>query len=495
MDIKAKIEMNKKNIWQAVEDYKKHTREKDVLDDISEKFVSRLAKDNAYAKRELRTLFRMSPVWDESLDALVINGTRTHNPDYARVQQLAEDILFPAQQIMNLEDVELLNCAIRFFTHPKENPEPAIEAMEKIAPKAYAPRKKRSRIFHALCDALGVADNRAGSNFQRLYAQFADEISSRKIDFKLYVSLNPAHFLTMSNPKVDMRGDTLTSCHSLNSTSYSYNNGCSGYARDNYTFIAFVAAEPAISETLNNRKTARQIFAYKPGNGLLLQSRLYNTEGGTCGAQADSRLYRDLIQRELSDLEGAPNIWKTYTYVNNSKCSIGAGTGFGGYTDWLYKEFNAKLSIRIDHEENYESFNIGTYGLCIQCGEEIDKWLYCYDCNDSFYEEDEDEDRCEACGDYFSSTYLVIDSHGHETYVCAGCRDRLYAYCDECHVYYPKADVVEVAEEIRICPSCLERHYAKCPDCGKYFLKEELKDGRCVDCLAKFKENGKEVAA
>ena len=51
---------------------------------------------------------------------------------------------------------------------------------------------------------------------------------------------------------------------------------------------------------------------YKPGNGLLLQSRLYNTYGGTSGEQADSNLYRDLIQRELSDLEHAPNLWKTF---------------------------------------------------------------------------------------------------------------------------------------------------------------------------------------
>ncbi len=152
------------------------------------------------------------------------------------------------------------------------------------------------------------------SELQSALKQLADN-RRKKIDFKLYVSLNPAHFITMSNPKDDKRGDTLTSCHSFNSTSYSYNNGCSGYARDEYTFITFVAADPSNPETLNNRKTMRQIFAYKPGNGLLLQSRLYNTSGGTYGAQEDSKLYRDLVQREISDLEGAPNLWQTYGYL------------------------------------------------------------------------------------------------------------------------------------------------------------------------------------
>ncbi len=493
MELLTKAKMNEKNIWRALEDYGAHTSHKRVLEDVNEKFVSRLARDNAYAKREVRELFRKSPVWDEELDALVINGTRTHNPDYNRVQQLAEEILYPAQQSMDFEEISFLNEAIQFFSRPKGDTTKAIEAMEKLAPKAYAPRKKHSRIFRSLCEALGVVDDTAGSEFQRLYAQFADEISARKIDFKLYVSLNPAHFLTMSNPKRDERGDTLTSCHSLNFTNYTYNNGCSGYARDSYTFIAFVAADPSNAETLNNRKTARQIFAYQPGNGVLLQSRLYNTGGGTYGAQEDSKLYRDLVQREISDLEEALNLWKTFNYCNNSKCTISAGDGFGGYPDWLYDNFDAKLSIRNDHAEDFMPFTIGTYGLCIECGREINRHLYCYDCNSDEYDDDEEE-QCDECGEYFNETYTVTNSNGHEISVCANCRDRYYIYCDECSSYYPRERMVEVASGERVCPDCLARLYRKCEDCGKYFPIEELKEGRCAECNATGGK-GKEVAA
>ena len=130
-----------------------------------------------------------------------------------------------------------------------------IDAINQLAPNAYAPRKKRSRIFKAFCDALGVTDLSAGSEYQRLFAQFADELSTKKIDYKLFVSISPAHFLTMSNPKKDKRG------------------------------------------------TTRQLFMYRTNNGLLLQSRLYNTSGRACGAQAESKPYRDLVQRELSELE------------------------------------------------------------------------------------------------------------------------------------------------------------------------------------------------
>ena len=462
MEIQEKIGLAKKNIWQAIDDYRAQTYTTKVLDSIMDKFVDRLAEDNTHAKGELRNLFRSSPVWDEELDALVINGTRTHNPDLRRIQTLADTILHPARLGADMEKREKIRRAISFFAQPEDDPSLAVQAIESLAPRAYAPRKKKSRIFKAICDALHVSDDRAGSKFQKLYAQFADELSARKIDFKLYVSLNPAHFLTMSNPKCDRRGNTLTSCHSLNSTEYEYNNGCSGYARDGVTFIAFIAADPSNPETLNNRKTMRQIFAYKPGNGLLLQSRLYNTSGGTYGAQEDSRLYRDLVQRELSALEHAPNLWKTYAYCGNPYCSIDRGEGFGGYADWTYEDFDAKISIRNDHMEDFQNFSVGTYGLCIHCACEIDENLYCSDCNEEEDEENEEneeneDETCEDCRETVSTTYLVYNSSGHELYVCADCLAEHYSRCSACGNYFPRDDVEALADGRAVCRSCRER--------------------------------------
>ncbi|MBP3819974.1 MAG: hypothetical protein J6H31_16935 [Butyrivibrio sp.] len=456
MKMEDKIKMAEKNIWQAIDDYRAHTYSTAVLDDVSDVFVHKLAKDNTYFKSELRDLFRKSPVWNEELDALVINGTRTHNPDYERVANLAEAILAPVRMQLNITQKDLLDRALRFFCFPDEDPQIAIDAMDKLVPKAFAVNKKPSRIFRSLCEGLGAASTEAGSKFQRLYAQFADEISSRKIDFKFYVSLNPAHFITMSNPKNDKRGDTLTSCHSFNSTSYQYNNGCSGYARDPYSFIAFVAADPENPETLNNRKTMRQIFGYKPGNGVLLQSRLYNTSGGTYGAQKDMQLYRDLVQREISELEGAVNLWQTYIYHNNSHCVIGTGEGFGGYADWFYPDFDTKISIRCDHAEDYQSFNLGTYGLCIECGKEISAHLYCCDCGSE--RDDEANEQCDECEEYFESVYPVYDLDGNEIYVCAACRNQYYAYCRDCGEYHPREIMAVQEDGTMLCRSCQSAH-------------------------------------
>ncbi|MBQ9631372.1 MAG: hypothetical protein IJV04_00425 [Lachnospiraceae bacterium] len=293
------IDKLRTDIWQAIEDYGRYSNQTAVLDDVSDDFVDQLACDAAYAKDKLRTLFRTSPCWDENLQALVINGTRTHDPDIDLIGRLGRDILMPAYNEGKI-NLNQLDWIVSFFQDLNHDNPGYVEAIDIVAPKAYAKGKKRSRIFKAICQQLGIADETAGSEFQRLYAQFADELTSRKLGFKLFVSIHPAHFITMSNPKGDSRGSTLTSCHSFNSTDYQYNNGCSGYARDETSIIAFTVSDPKDPELFNNRKTTRQIYAYEPGNGVLLQSRFYNTSGGTRGAQEDSQLYRDLIERERS---------------------------------------------------------------------------------------------------------------------------------------------------------------------------------------------------
>lgn len=471
MNMEEKIAFVRENIYGAIHDYGLHTSSNAILNDVSDCFVERLARDSVYAKAPLREMFRKSPAWDEKLDALIINGTRTHNPNYELINNLAHKILNSVTISMSSSEYDLLGKALRLFTEPDTDKTESIEALNIIAPKSYAPRKKLSRVFKALCTELGVVDETPGSEFQRLYAQLADELSSKKISFKLFVSLNPAHFITMSNPINDKRGETMTSCHSFNRTDYPYNNGCSGYARDSVTMIAFTASDPNIRETLNNRKTTRQLFMYQPGNGLLLQSRMYNTSGGTHGAQAESKVYRDLIQREISACENAPNLWKTFRYYNNDKCVyLDEGDGFRGYPDWIYSDFNAVVSIRNDHADNYKLFKIGTYGLCIMCGDLCSSGLYCSDCEDKHCH------CCEECGDYFDECEMaqVYNRYGDPLWVCENCRDNYYTYCDHCDRYYPNDIMTRINNDCYVCEDCLRSDYNYCEECEKYYHNDYI---------------------
>ena len=473
MEMQKVIEQAEQNIGQALKDYGRHTGQVGVLDDVSDRFICQLAKDSSWAKQELRKLFSRSPVWDERIDALVINGTRTHNPDYDRIRDLGNEIMEPligfGREIDSDKETQILS-AIDFFASPDTDTGSkarGVSAINKLAPAAYAPTRRPSRVFRSLCAALGVADETAGSDFQRLYAQFADELSAKRISFKLYVSINPAHFLTMSNPKGDRRGMTLTSCHSFNSTEYRYNSGCIGYARDEVSLIVFTVDGPGSPESLNNRKTTRQVFAYRPGNGLLLQSRMYNTSGGTRGAQADSKLYRDLVQREVSMLEGAPNLWRMYPYGGGHEDTVDTDDGFGGYRDWEYPEFDGKVSIRAGHEGDWEALRVGAPGLCICCGAETgsEGWLYCGDgekgiCSECGH-------ACGNCHDYVGETFPVYNGEGDMVYVCEGCRDRYFTRCGDCEDYYPNGQVRSV-EGGYVCSGCLAEGYFCCEECGEY---------------------------
>ena len=490
-------ELTRNNIWTALDDYFRHTDSDDVYENISEQFVERLAQDAINSKQALRELFCKSQGWNENLQAIVINGTKTHNPDYTLVHDLANSILRPVKWDADCDKLNLIDRAICFFSRPNDKADEYIDAINQLAPQAYAPRKKRSRIFKAICDSLGVTDLSAGSQFQHLFAQFADELSTKKIDFKLFMSINPAHFLTMSNPKRDNRGSTLTSCHSFNVLDCDYNCGCTGYARDDVTFIVFTASNPDNPETLNNRKTTRQLFMYKPFNGLLLQSRLYNTSGGTCGAQAESKLYRDLVQRELSELEGVPNLWKTEKYCGNKlDIHISCGDGFGGYADWPHSDFDAKISIRQDHAHDFETFDVGAYGLCISCAGELSSKLMCNDCNHDGCE------FCQECENFCSETWDVINRHGERIHVCESCLDEFYRLCEHCQEYFDKRQMTMIHDGSYVCSRCLSDEYLLCAECDEFFLADEVslavdKDGnnvyvcdscrdnyysRCVEC-------------
>ena len=482
------------NIRTAVDDYFRHSSSdgsREIRDDISEHFIERLAVDAARGKRDLRNLLRKSPSWDEHLQAVIINGTRTHDPDYAYVSRLAHEITDPWTRDKSRNDMHRLDDALRYFSRPNVSDNVRdlyISAIKELAPNAYRPRRKKSRIFKSLCDALGVTDESAGSDFQKLFAKFADELYGKKLTFKLFLSINPAHFLTMSNPKCDNRGDMLTSCHSFNSTGYEYNCGCTGYARDDVTMIAFTVDNPDNPETLNNRKTSRQLFMYKVDGGVLLQSRMYNTGGGTYGAQKESILYRDLVQRELSALEGVPNLWKTEDYVANKRhIYFDRGFDFGGYPDWEYINFNPKLSVRLDHDGDAEGFAVGTAGLCIKCGTEINEGLYCKDCDDS-------QKKCDWCGEYHDEDNLRVayDRYGEEILICNDCFENDFGRCDLCEAIHPFEYLRCLENGEHVCSDCFESDCECCNDCGAAYYDSDLntafdrEDNEvrvCDDCL------------
>lgn len=477
-----------REIRTAVKAYSAHTSQTDILDDISPEFIRRLAEDSTSAKSALRAFLSRSPLWVPELDALKIPGELPADVDSHSVDEIADRILFPAQLLTvdpdKTRDIETLREYVVNDTVSDE----MISALSRIDPKAYKPGRKKSRVFRDCCKALGIADESAGSDFSRNFAKLSDLLNVSPRKFTLYVSINPAHFLTMSNPKGDERGSTLTSCHSLNGTEYPYNNGCSGYARDSVTMIAFTVADDEDPETFYNRKTTRQIYAYKPGNGVLLQSRMYNTAGGTYGAMKETAVYRGLIQKVISDLEGVPDVWEMQDSYRSDYVS--AHRDFGGYTDWTYSSFGGNVCLLDAFADSAEPITVGAAGLCVVCGCKTSEGMYCDD------HREEDGEPCEECGDRTDPDELWhVYYHGRnwteERMVCEWCRDRSYTYCDSCEEYHNNDSMTRTGNGDWVCERCLEEFYSICDDCEEYYPTEDFvravdEDGNekyiCDDC-------------
>lgn len=471
MEMQELIARAERNIKTALEDYGRHTEQQEILEDVTDAFIHRLAEDSTFAKQELRELFSKSPAWDPDLDAIVINGTRTHDPDYNKINALIFEIFM--NHIENKSDYSKFHNVRRYFAMSKKERESdyyefCLHSLNDLAPHAYHPGKKMSRVFRDFCRETGIADETKGSKFQKLYAQLADEMNSRKIDFKLFVSINPAHFLTMSNPKEDERGDTLTSCHSFNREEYDYIAGCSGYARDATSFIVFTVDDPTDVETLNNRKTTRQIFAYRPGSGLLLQSRMYNTDGGVTGKSEITPLYRDLIQREISDLENVPNLWKTYSSTGDKNHLVKRGKGFGGYLDWTVNHFDGHISIRSDCSEDPEPLTVGAYGLCVKCGKETKFGAYCPEHSDL------DIIICPICGEMVEAdNAVIVHYNGEDVEICKECREKQFVYCDCCYEFHLLDELTEIDGEL-VCDKCAKDSIRTCCFCGRKHLSYKM---------------------
>lgn len=381
--------INREQIIKFKDAYWAHTdvKREEIRDVMSEDFISVLAADALYAKEGLRNMMRHSQYWNESLQAWAIPLVHKHTPNPAKIESIVLDIwqLFGKYYNFTTSVRNDLNEAAKFFAAPdgQENAE-SIEAIINLAPRVYHEGKKKTKIFRELSKSLGLWDEQKGSYCQKYWAQLGDEWTVKDLKYTLYVSINPAHFLSMSNPKGDSRGESLTSCHSFNGE-HCYKSGAIGYAIDDVTMLAFTAANS--DDALLNRKTSRQVFCYH--KGALLQSRLYTSRndrsyGGIrsreVGEYWEYKEFRVAIQNEISRCENGSRYWRTTDYrtkngkLNKFGVCVNKHSDFGGYEDWEVfsrEKGMIRISVRKDMLDEIEDFTAGEASLSLRTGEPI----------------------------------------------------------------------------------------------------------------------------
>ena len=478
----AKVNALRAQIREAIDEYLSHTSDPDGMERISDEFIHNLASESVYGdKAELRDMLRRHPQWDEELDAVVVTAKVDVAPNMRVVGDSLNEIIIPAMRAADYEQSRLIVSAAKWFYAADDDAGKALylKALESVAPHAYHAGCKVSKILRKFLQAIGAWDDTAQSNCQRLYAKIADEFAPAP-DFTLYISVNPAHFLTSSNPHSDKRGEMMVSCHSLNS-GCGYRAGTSGYARDGVSLIVF-SAKKGERDSLNTRKTLRQLFFYKPDNGILVQSRLYKTNarnndpyGGTSGEQPESKVIRATVEGVIAQCEGAVNLWKSQPYCdNNIHFQMDIADGFAGYPDWIYSSYAARIAVRKDKTDDWETFTVGAPSLCWECGEENhSEDVFCEDCVHSSY--------CDECENECSDDSLTrVYRNGQEYFVCEACLSSYYAYCEDCDEYHYIDEITYIESlDKYVCDDCLNQSYTRCEVCGEYFYDEDTQ--RAVD--------------
>ena len=387
------IEETKKEIMKGWNSYWEHADGKWTPVDA---FFENVAKESFKAKASLKNLLRKHPQWNEAKECIIIDGTVENSANFDNIKKALNKVERASDMSFPLLDALRVFCSDS-FNEDSEEGKKAIEVLNSQKENAYTKGKKKSRVVKAIFDTLESLFEDA--NFENIinkqFSIIADELNAKSRNVKLIVSVNPAHFLTMSNPHSDDRGRMLVSCHSLNS-SYSYKNGCVGYACDAITMIVFTVNNFDDEESWYNRKTSRQLFMYKPDSKVLLQSRMYDSAGGTTGRQPASKPYREIVQKIISDCEEKPNLWRSFNYnpcrehyEEYPHFEFEEAYNFAGYPDWTFPDFAPMISIRKDwtEDEDERSFIIGAASYCTDCGREIkahntNKHMVCQKCLD-----------------------------------------------------------------------------------------------------------------
>lgn len=367
---------------------------------------------------------------------------------------------------------------------------------------------KTSRFVRSACEKRGI--DVESPEFQALFQPYADEIAVVKHDvenFRLFVSVNPADYLTMSY------GDTWASCHILNpdvartrdGNSYSgcYKAGCLSYMNDECTLVCYTAGsefDPC------ERKKTRQLFHINTDERCVLQGRLYPYGGRHYLHDA----YRNIILDVFAGLWDVKSGWNTEMSTDHDGfCTACGALHYQDYDNITYSGGITGVNTSYPKCINGLSTDatIGAEAYCLDCGDELEdsEQVECSGCLRETF-------RCDDCGEVLDPDYVVwiddtpycVDCVGTccvcgEAYAlrelteirgglaCSHCFRYHSATCDRCGDHVRNDEIGEV-RDVCVCEECFEAYYSECDECGSCFLTEDMEVGAdgdvlCAECF------------
>ena len=405
------------------------------------------------AKGPLVDVLRQHPNWNEQELAIVFEVSEHRGIDRDTVDETKYDLMLFSEKIaMTPEERSDFKAAINETTadHARVPDESRLMEIARRGHIKCAPGQKASRIINKIClhfgldhyeeDKVIAGEPRRVKPYNAIFARLADALNPAEIQKTAVLSVHPCDFLEMSN-----KDDVWHSCHCLGDGCYK--GGCQSYMGDGVSMIFFTIDESVRADFHKAPRITREIFCYT--EGLLLQSRLYPTDNAE---QYD--LYRNLVQRAISECLGAPNLWTTRRELKNISDFWTTASGALHYTD--YDNGYASLSF-LKGGEPYGHLRIGSQSLCPCCGEPInnhrhikcdhcEKVVICKDCGETVRKCDTHYlegafyckacvHRCSFCGEYTHGTvYPAFDEMGTLREVCAPCHNDIVEPCSRCAI-------------------------------------------------------------
>lgn len=299
-----------------------------------------------------------------------------------------------------------------------------------------------------------VPDEALLAKIQNEYSVYMTKISEANKNGKIYLSVHPFDFLTVSE-----NNHGWSSCHSLDGD---YRDGNLNYMVDDCTLIAYFAGSEGFEAQLpnfpegilwNSKKYRMLIHLKVSADGtVVLLNKEYPYQfkiGYNKIVEVLKKLYPELKDATPS----------SYNYEENGSPAIHKMVKrFSGYSD-LSRGYATILSS-VDEEEfsGRTLMTIGQRYLCLSCGDELasDEGSdgACENCSEAC-----ENITCSECGRRVleEDAYYIDDRND---YICWHCYEELYSVCAICGETVLKEDITHIESlEIEVCSDCFNQNF------------------------------------
>lgn len=452
------------------------------------------------SKERLRTILSKHPLWNE--DELAIDW----------------EIEVPNKEQRDLAKSRYCTIVAQYREEYRNDYDRLMPLLEQVGFNSFIEGSEIFKLF-GLHIAKGMKPTRAlrkffdetmmsrVENFEKMFAELADALSTKPLKRRITLSIHPMDFLRMSY------GNSWSSCHHIGKRGC-YSNGTLSYLMDEQAMVVSLLDPNSKDKTYEQPKINRMMFFLNESNDVL-QSRLY--------PQVRIQELEDILAKEVAQkISECLNIEQTFkAVVSDVACDCyvtSAGTHYRDYACtnfgqriWSTKDVPGKFKIGHDcycvscGEPNNRNgslncgcagneawrvfvdfvcpnsgrrfYNIANskynpkdgryyikYSVCKECGEVFfDSHIYCEECRKKI------PLFCEGTGELIEGIPVLIDGKTYsQEYV-----DDNFMLCPECGEYHPNEDMEEV-DGVMYCRECVEENdvFFWCEDCQSYHHKD-----------------------